>query len=131
MIAFLAITTFAACSGAHQLTTLPIVGQAPAHDDAEANGHRRRGHISLTIFVPRKHHHRHDSLSWHDRSVRPGYVSAATQSVTISVNGGSPAPSNIGERKPGCESASPDEIACTIPLEAPIGKDSIEVKLAT
>jgi hypothetical protein len=61
--------------------------------------------------------------------VRPGFVSPSTESVGISVNGEAAETDNLGPEVPGCESISADELACTIPIDAPLGEDTFTVKL--
>jgi hypothetical protein len=138
--ACLAMVFIAGCSGVQRGTSGSVVPAEQsiwtAHNDSvrdlPSNAKRHRVHIAMTIFIPRHrrpHGKRSQTVQWHGHIVRPGYVSAGTRSVSISVNGGAAEPSNIGAEAPDCIQESADELACTIPIDAPIGTDSFEVKL--
>lgn len=55
------------------------------------------------------------------------YVSNATQSVTVAVNGGAPVATSLGATYPGC-TVNGAEVDCTVPLDSPVGTDSFDVK---
>jgi len=93
----------------------------------QGNHSRRRVKVFITIVVHR--HYRKHRADTPDTGKTPGYVSASTQSVTISVNGGAAVPTNIGSKTPGCVQYSLDELECTIPAGAPTGADSFDVRL--
>jgi PQQ-like domain len=57
---------------------------------------------------------------------RPQYVSPSTQSVSISVNGGTPVVANLSPTSSGCASVS-GGTQCTVPMTAPLGSDTFAV----
>ncbi len=58
----------------------------------------------------------------------PKFVSPSTVSVAISVNGGAPAYSDVSVNSPLCTAGSNGRV-CTVPFTAPVGSDTVSVKL--
>lgn len=61
------------------------------------------------------------------RRVRPQYVSPATASIAIALDGGSVTAQNVGSADPGCASAN-GGITCTIAVAAKAGQHSLVVE---
>jgi hypothetical protein len=59
-------------------------------------------------------------------SRRPQYVSPSTQSLTISVDGGTPVTQNLTPASPNC-STSAGGLECTATIAAPVGSDTFTV----
>ncbi len=59
---------------------------------------------------------------------RPKYVSSATQSIRLTVNGGTPVVMNVGAGAQGCTTTA-QGLQCTVTATAPVGTDTIFVEL--
>jgi hypothetical protein len=68
-----------------------------------------------------------DGTSSTSRARRPAYLSAATASVTIAVNGGAATAQNLSLGSSGCTLSSNGAPMCVVTLAAPIGSDALTI----
>ncbi len=101
----------AACSGGSSGVSMPPGG------GTGTTGHRT-ANATLTITIPRG-----SSAAAIDRnteSVRPTYISTNTQSMSITINSGTPQDFGLTPTSPGC-TGSGSATTCTITVAAPVG----------
>lgn len=95
-----------ACGGGNGASPVPRVPNASAR-------------VTLLINVPPK---------TAAAGRRPLYVSSATQSMSISINGGTAVTANLTPASPNCTSSGP-VLTCTVAVDAPVGNDTFAVTL--
>jgi hypothetical protein len=111
---------FSGCSGGsgvHESSLPPVSGVQPSTKVSTAS------RSSITIAIPIA------TTAAQSTSRALKYISSFTKSVSISTNGQTPVNTNVGATLPGCQSISGQKIACTIGFNAPLGADTLGVKL--
>src|ERR1035438_5273444 len=110
------LVTLSACGGGGSGSALPRVSQTPLRTGTSQS-------ITLTIKIPAAP----SSASAHIR--RPLYVSTATQSAAIAVNGGTPLVVNLAPRSSNCVAATRGGRNCHATISAPAGSDTFSETL--
>ena len=102
----------AACSGGNSGGSMPSTrgGTAPAGNGTAT--------ATMTITIPRGTGTTSNSRG--TQSVRPTYISTNTQSMSITINGGTALDFGLTNTSPGC-SGTGSSTTCTISVAAPIG----------
>lgn len=123
--AFFAIAVLAACGGGGGAGANPPVPvppttftAAPVPGPTATPTAAAMATLTFSIVVPRA------TLA----KRQPQYVSSATQSVRVRVNGGTPVVANVAPGSPGCV-AAPQGTQCSVNTSAPVGVDTILVEL--
>jgi hypothetical protein len=75
--------------------------------------------VTFTVLIPR---------STSSAVRRPKYVSSLTQSIRVTVNGGTPVTANVSQSSPACTSTA-QGLQCTVTAAAPAGTVTIFVEL--
>ncbi|TAM75474.1 hypothetical protein EPN44_08425 [bacterium] len=110
VVSWLVVLLVAGCahrnSGSGVLPVAPSAAHAPA----------KSAHATVRILVPRDVRHPR----------RPAYVSSATSSLSISVNGATAIIALLTPSSPGCVSSA-QGLSCTVGVDAPVGLDTFAV----
>ncbi|MBV8245603.1 MAG: hypothetical protein JOZ38_06760, partial [Candidatus Eremiobacteraeota bacterium] len=99
----------AACGGGGGGNALPSGGGGANHMES----------VLFQIVIPR---------TGSSTARKPQFVDAATQSVTVAVNNGSPTTVNTTASSSGCTS-TPTKLTCSITVQAPAGSDTFAVNM--
>lgn len=106
----------AGCSGHGATSALPAANVPPGGTQPSA----AHANVTFTLIVPRQ-------SGSNAAKRKPMYVSPATQSVAVSVNGTSTAVT-ISTSGPDCTTPTIlSPTTCTIPISAPVGSDTFEI----
>lgn len=91
-----------------------------AHQQPDRERAKRKGKLVIELRIPRKKHH--------GRRIRPGYISASTQSMVISVPGQSNQVFNVTPGSPGCSTTS-GYVTCDVSGFFTAGEQTITITL--
>lgn len=109
-----------ACSGGEQIAPDSRAALSQARGVSASQKHSKKGQLKIELRIPReKHKH---------RKFRPGYISAATQSMAVAVVGQATQVFNLTPTSPGCSSTS-GYITCDVSAFFPSGQQTIAVTL--
>lgn len=104
--------------GGHNATIPAKAASAPA-----AHG---RSTVSISLAIPTSRTHPSARIQ-RSAMKQPSYVSPASRSVAIAVNGESAIVQDLGRQQPGCDTATSGEVDCTVPASVPVGTDDFVV----
>jgi hypothetical protein len=108
-LALVFVVSLSACGGGR---SVPGGGATPTPPVTTAS-------LTVTILLPK---------ATSNAARRPAYVSSATQSMKITIGGGTPVVANLTAASPNCTSGA-SGLSCTVNVPAPVGTDTIAVQL--